>query len=60
MFVEATAVSGFTTFTYAGVLLGPAAVGWAAEPGGLTWTLASPIPVLATVALVTRLPTARR
>lgn len=57
---EATAVSRFTTFTYAGVLLGPAAVGWAAELGGLTWTLASLIPVLATVALVTRLPTARR
>ncbi|MGW5355115.1 MFS transporter [Streptomyces sp. NPDC004031] len=55
----ATAVSRFTTFTYAGVLLGPAAVGWAAELGGLTRTLAALLPVLLTVALLTRLPEPR-
>ncbi|MFI0722052.1 MFS transporter [Streptomyces sp. NPDC021224] len=55
----ATAVSRFTTFTYAGVLLGPAAVGWAAELGGLTRTLAALLPVLLAVALLTRLPEPR-
>lgn len=53
----ATAVSRFTTFAYAGVLLGPAAVGWAAELTGLTRTLAALLPVLLAVALLTRLPT---
>ncbi|MFI0896597.1 MFS transporter [Streptomyces sp. NPDC020983] len=52
----ATAVSRFSTFTYAGVLLGPAAVGWAADAGGLTRTLAALLPVLLAVALLTRLP----
>lgn len=52
----ATAVSRFTTFTYTGVLLGPAAVGWAAELTGLTRTLAALLPVLLAVALLTRLP----
>lgn len=52
----ATAVSRFTTFTYAGVLLGPAAVGWAAELAGLTRTLAALLPVLLAVAVLTRLP----
>jgi hypothetical protein len=56
----ATAVSRFTTFTYAGVLLGPAAVGWAAELGGLTRTLGALLPVLLAVALLTRLPVPRR
>ncbi|WP_052397266.1 MFS transporter [Streptomyces sp. NRRL F-5123] len=55
----ATAVSRFTTFTYAGVLLGPAAVGWAAELGGLTRTLAALLPVLLAVTLLTRLPDPR-
>lgn len=55
----ATAVSRFTTFTYAGVLLGPAAVGWAAELGGLTRTLGALLPVLLAVALLTRLPAPR-
>jgi MFS family permease len=56
----ATAVSRFTTFTYAGVLLGPAAVGWAAELGGLTRTLGALLPVLLAVALLTRLPAPHR
>ncbi|MGW3511865.1 MFS transporter [Streptomyces sp. NPDC000994] len=52
----ATLISRFTTFTYAGTLLGPAAIGWAAELAGLTWTLAALIPVLCAVALLSRLP----
>ncbi|MFI8791322.1 MFS transporter [Streptomyces sp. NPDC055105] len=52
----ATLISRFTTFTYMGTLLGPAAIGWAAELAGLTWTLAALIPVLCAVALLSRLP----
>ncbi|MCX4571896.1 MFS transporter [Streptomyces sp. NBC_01571] len=52
----ATMISRFTTFTYAGILFGPAAVGWAAEFAGLTWTLAALIPVLCAVALLGQLP----
>ncbi len=52
----ATLISRFTTFTYAGILLGPAAIGWAAQLFGLTWTLSALIPVLFAVALLTRLP----
>jgi MFS family permease len=52
----AALVSRFTTFTYAGILLGPAAIGWAAQLAGLTWTLAALVPVLSAVALLTRLP----
>jgi MFS family permease len=52
----ATPISRFTTFTYAGTLFGPAAIGWAAELAGLTWTLAALIPVLCAVALLSRLP----
>ncbi|MET8291864.1 MFS transporter [Streptomyces sp. NPDC005132] len=52
----ATLISRFTTFTYAGTLCGPAAIGWAAEFAGLTWTLAALIPVLCAVALLSRLP----
>jgi MFS family permease len=52
----AAVLMGFTTFTYAGTLLGPAAIGWAAELAGLTWTLAALIPVLCAVALLSRLP----
>ncbi len=52
----ATFVSRFTTLTYAGILLGPAVIGWVAEGIGLTWTLALLVPMLATVAAVTRLP----
>ena len=52
----AVLVSRFTTFTYAGILLGPAAIGWTAELAGLTWTLSTLIPVLVTVAVLSRLP----
>jgi MFS family permease len=52
----ATFVSRFTTFTYAGILLGPALIGWIAQVVGLTLTLAALIPMLATVALLSRLP----
>ncbi|MFD8425681.1 MFS transporter [Streptomyces sp. NPDC059466] len=52
----ATLISRFTTFTYAGTLFGPAAIGQAAELAGLTWTLAALIPVLCAVALLSPLP----
>ncbi|WP_405146295.1 MFS transporter [Sphaerisporangium sp. NBC_01403] len=55
----AAIVSRFTTFTYAGILLGPAAIGWAAELVGLAWALFALIPVLFAVALLTRLPRLR-
>lgn len=47
---QAAAVSRFTTFTYAGILLGPAVIGWAAQIVGLSWTLAALIPLLAALA----------
>jgi MFS family permease len=53
-------VSRFTTFTYAGILLGPALIGWTAQLAGLTWTLAALIPMLAAVAVLSRLPEAGR
>ena len=39
-------VSRFTTFTYSGVLLGPALIGSVAQLIGLAWTLAALLPVL--------------
>ena len=51
----ATMLSRFTTFTYSGILLGPALIGWVADGVGLTWTLAALVPVLAGVAWI-RLP----
>lgn len=47
----ATFVSRVTTFTYAGILMGPAAVGWFAQAVGLTWTFAGLIPVMAVAVL---------
>jgi MFS family permease len=47
----AAVVSRFTTFTYAGILLGPGLIGWASDLAGLTWTIAALIPVLLTVTL---------
>jgi hypothetical protein len=47
----ATFVSRFTTFTYAGILLGPALIGLVAQGVGLVWTLAALIPMLALVAV---------
>jgi MFS family permease len=47
----ATLVSRFTTFTYAGILLGPAVIGTTAQVIGLTATLAALIPLLLAAAL---------
>jgi MFS family permease len=52
----ATLVARFTTFTYAGILLGPALISAAAELVGLTWTMASLVPMLCLVSMLTRLP----
>ncbi|WP_164835758.1 MFS transporter [Actinacidiphila soli] len=52
-------VSRFTTFTYAGILFGPAVIGWTAELVGLTRTLSALIPMLFAVALLSRLPGSR-
>jgi MFS family permease len=56
----AAAVSRFTTFAYAGILLGPALIGWAAELVGLARVLAALVPLLLLVALVCALPGSRR
>lgn len=45
-------VSRFTTFTYSGVLLGPALIGTVAQLIGLSWTLAALLPVLLCLAAV--------
>ena len=50
----AAMVARFTTMTYAGILLAPAAIGWAAELVGLTGTLAAIIPPLVAVAYAAR------
>jgi fucose permease len=50
----AVLVARFTTLTYAGILLGPAVIGWTTEGIGLTWTLAGLIPALAVVAVGAR------
>jgi MFS family permease len=50
----ATALARFTTFTYAGILFGPAAIGWVAQDIGLMWTLAVLIPVLGAIAVSNR------
>jgi hypothetical protein len=49
-------VSRLTTFTYTGILLGPALLGWVAGQIGLAppWTALMPLPLL--VALVPRPP----
>ncbi|WP_117210537.1 MFS transporter [Allorhizocola rhizosphaerae] len=52
-------VARFTTFAYAGILLGPAAIGLVAQGIGLQWTLALLVPLLGITVLVTRLPAAR-
>ena len=55
----ATAVSRLTTFTYAGVLIGPAIVGWFAAAVGLVWTFTGLLPLLVGVAANSRLLSAR-
>jgi hypothetical protein len=52
----AVAVSRFTTFAYAGILLGPALIGWAAELVGLSRVLGALVPLLLAVTLVCALP----
>ena len=56
---ESSAIARFTTFTYSGILLGPAVIGWVSQGVGLRWTLAALVPLLGCVALVTRLPSTR-
>ncbi|WP_433169384.1 MFS transporter [Kribbella sp. CA-247076] len=51
----ATAVSRLTTFTYAGILIGPAVVGWFAGAVGLIWTFTGLLPLLLGVAVNARL-----
>jgi MFS family permease len=50
----ATTVSRLTTFTYTGILLGPALIGWAAGHIGLAVTMAALIPLPLLVALLPR------
>jgi len=50
----AALVSRLTTFTYTGILLGPALIGWIAGQIGLTTTMAAVIPLLLLVVLVPR------
>ncbi|MFC4046888.1 MFS transporter [Dactylosporangium siamense] len=52
----ATLVSRLTTFTYTGILLGPALIGWAADQIGLAVTMAALIPLPLIVALLPRPP----
>jgi hypothetical protein len=52
----ATLVSRLTTFTYTGILLGPALIGWAADQFGLAATMTALIPLPLVVALVPRPP----
>jgi MFS family permease len=50
----ATFVSRVTTFTYSGILLGPALIGWFAQSFGLSWTLAALVPLMVGVVLSAR------
>ncbi|WP_250007149.1 MFS transporter [Actinoplanes sp. M2I2] len=50
----AVLVSRLTTFTYTGILLGPALIGWVADRIGLDTTMAALIPLLLLVALAPR------
>jgi hypothetical protein len=43
------AVAKFTTLSYTGSLLGPAAIGWIAQGIGLTWSLSTVLLVLGAV-----------
>ena len=54
-------VARFSTFTYSGVLVGPAIMGWVAELIGLQWTLGLLVPLVAlvTIVLANRLPRRR-
>jgi MFS family permease len=54
------AVAKFTTVSYLGYLLGPAAIGWLAQGIGLTWALTSVFVVLAAVIACSRLVASAR
>jgi hypothetical protein len=56
----ATLVSRLTTFTYTGILLGPALIGWSADQVGLAVTMTALIPLPLIVALVPRPPAGRQ
>lgn len=47
----ATFVARIATFTYTGILTGPALVGWLGQAIGLQWTFAALIPLVVAVAL---------
>lgn len=47
----ATFVARIATFTYTGILTGPALVGWLGQAIGLRWTFAALIPLVVAVAL---------
>lgn len=46
----ATFVSRVATFTYGGILMGPALAGWLAQAVGLSWTFACLVPLMVVVA----------
>jgi MFS family permease len=50
----ATFVARIATFTYTGILTGPALVGWLGQAIGLAWTFAALIPLVVAVALGAR------
>lgn len=52
----ATLVSRLTTFTYTGILLGPALIGWTADHLGLAVTMAALVPLPLVAALLPRPP----
>ncbi|GAA3452058.1 MFS transporter [Dactylosporangium matsuzakiense] len=52
----ATLVARLTTFTYTGILLGPALIGWSAEYVGLLPTMAGLIPLLLLAGAVAPVP----
>ncbi|GAA2615281.1 MFS transporter [Paractinoplanes durhamensis] len=50
----ATLVARMTTFTYTGILLAPALIGWTAERIGLGLTMTALLPLMALVAVIPR------
>lgn len=50
----ATFVSRVTTFTYGGILLGPALIGWFAQVFSLSWTFVALVPLMIGVVLGAR------
>jgi MFS family permease len=50
----ATLMSRLTTFTYTGILVGPAVIGWTADHFGLTTAMTALIPLMLLVAIASR------